>query len=111
MKSVPFWLWVVVAIVFYAASEYVSKLWGEHGRTRDAAFVVLGYGVTTICWLGLMAHRNQLFVISVAWQIVGALIAAFVGAGMFGERLAWWQWLGAVLGGASTVLLVIERGK
>lgn len=111
MVRVPIWFWALFGAVFYAAGEYASKRWGMNQTARTGLLVFACYGVTTVAWLGLMAHRNQLFIMSLAWQIVGALIGLIVGVVLFSERLAWWQWLGAALGAAASVLLVIEPGK
>lgn len=107
-RSVPFWAWIVVAVVFYVLSEYWSKLWSVRGTSLLAVLVYVGYGMTTLAWLGLMSHRSQLVVMSLSWQVCGALIAVLVGAVIFSEKLSVWQWCGVALGIVSTALLVIE---
>lgn len=106
LRAVPLWAWLLIALVFYAASEYWSKLWSINGSTWTAVLVFVGYSVTTVCWLGIMAHRSQLLLMSVSWQVVGAILAAFVGVGLFAEKLSVLQWVGVAVGMLSTVLML-----
>lgn len=107
-RSVPLWAWIAFAFVFYVLSEYWSKLWAIRGTATLAVLVYVGYAMTTLAWLGIMAHRSQLVIMSLSWQVCGALIAVCVGAVVFAERLSLWQWLGVALGIVSTAMMLIE---
>lgn len=90
-------------------AEYFSKVWGNRQTPVVGVVVVILYGLSTIGWLGIMAHKNQLFVMGVMWQVIVTLISATVGLVVFSEKLSGWQWAGAALAVMSVSMLLIEK--
>lgn len=105
MTRIPLWTWWVAAVLLYAAGEVVSKRWGNSTTWNNGTAVMAVYTVSTMCWLGIMAHTNKLVLMSTIWQAVGAVISALVGCWVFGEQLTATQWLGFAMVLAAGVLL------
>jgi drug/metabolite transporter (DMT)-like permease len=110
MKSIPIWAYVIFSGILYGAAEYHSKLWGNGRQTWTVgAIVMMLYGISTLGWLGIMAHKNQLFVMGLVWQMMVTVLSAFVGLFLFSEKLSAWQWIGVVMALGAMGLLMVEK--
>ena len=106
MTRLPLWFYWLGAMLLYGAGEALSKRWasGQPGAVGLASLAC--YTISTTCWLGIMAHTNQLARMSTIWELTCMLMAALLGVVVYGERLTPGQWLGFLLALAAGWLLV-----
>jgi len=105
MSAVPFWVYIVFAIIFNSFGEYFSKIWGNTQNILYAILTVLVYSISNVCWLGLMSHKNSLVLLSMLWVIVVAILSIIVGVGFFNETLSVRQWIGIAISMVAIFLL------
>ena len=106
MNKLPLWFYLAATILPYLLAEYLSKLWAIEHKFSVGLGTFICFSVCEICWLGVMSHRNQLFVMGMVWQIIIMLTSALVGLVCFSEKLNTSQWLGVACATFATFLLL-----
>lgn len=107
LLSVPAIIWLLISALFFAAGEYLSKVWGMHPSFNLAVLVVLIYGVGTFAWLPALLHKNQLATMGTLWLLLATIATVSIGLLIFHEKLTYLQMTGVVLAAFAMVLLGI----
>jgi len=100
-------MWIfytAIAMIFYAAGEYYSKL-HANGEPYIVFAAFAGYMVCTALWFPALRNNNQLAVMSLIWSMAYALVAIAIGVLVFKEHFSPLQAAGAVLALGALVLL------
>lgn len=103
--ALPFWFWLCCSCSFYAAGEYLSKLWANQPSSLLTIAVVAAYAVCGLLWLPLVLHKGSLAVAGAIFLLAGTVITTVIGVVIFDERLSSLQILGMCLAVAAFVLL------
>jgi multidrug transporter EmrE-like cation transporter len=98
------WLYAI-AMVFYCGADILSKYFGMKPTLFMGSTVMTCYIVGTFCWLGIMAQRNELALMSLIWQILATITSVSVGVLYFQEKLTMVQWSGAAFAIVGFILL------
>lgn len=96
-KHINIYTWYAIAAVLYSTGEVLSKYWGIQQKWSLAIAIIISYACSTICWLGIMANKNQLALMSCLWAVFSTILATGIGVLGFNERLTPIQWGGIVL--------------
>ena len=86
-----------IAMIFYSCGEILSKYWGEKQSIILAISINIFYSLGVICWLYIMAKKNQLALMSSIWQILTTIATLFIGLIIFHEKLTNLQYAGVGL--------------
>lgn len=81
------------------ASRSATPFRTTHFAAGTAIFAATGFG-----WVYILRHLN-LSAVGVTYGVSTVLFMACLGWLMFGEKIAWHEWVGITLGIASIVLL------
>jgi drug/metabolite transporter (DMT)-like permease len=98
-------LWLMVASLFYAAGEYYSKRWADHGGWYNIAMLFVTYMVGVALWLPALKITKTLAVTGMLWLMLAILTATLLGIFMFEEKLTACQWTGVAMAIIACVLL------
>jgi multidrug transporter EmrE-like cation transporter len=97
--------WLILSALFFAAGEYLSKVWANAPTGRGAALVVAAYAVGALAWLPALLHKNELAVMGTAWLLLATVATVVIGLFVFGENLSRVQWTGIGLAAIALFLL------
>lgn len=100
-----FYAYTLLALLFYAIGEMLSKLYANHGITHYAVVAFICYAITTGLWFPALRLNKQLAVTTTLWTVGYIVIGVLVGVGVFGERLTALHALGVLFGAISMVML------
>ena len=81
MKIIPLWLYWVFATTLYVIGEATIKRFSTNHGSNDLIIIWIVSNLSTISWLGIMTHTNQLAVMTAIWSIMAAFTS--VGIGVF----------------------------
>jgi len=107
--SIPAIVWLLISALFFAAGEFLSKLWGQAPSIRLTILVVLVYSLGSITWLPALLHKNQLSVMGTLWLLLGVLATIIIGVFVFHEHLNRYQIIGVVLALLAMILINIKN--
>lgn len=107
--SIPAIVWLLISALFFAAGEFLSKLWGQAPSIRLAILVVLVYSFGAITWLPALLHKNQLSIMGMLWLLLGVIATILIGVFVFHEHLNIYQIVGVVLALLAMILINIQN--
>jgi multidrug transporter EmrE-like cation transporter len=102
---VPAIVWLLISATFFAAGEYLSKMWGINPSLKFALLVALVYSIGSLFWLPTLLHKNQLIVMGTIWIILATLSTIIIGFLIFHEKLTLLQWTGVILSFIALLLI------
>src|SRR5258706_1582762 len=97
LMAVPAWAWLFISASGFTLGEYISKKWAQQPSARGAAVVVLTYAISTLAWLPVLLHKNQIALMGTLWLLLATVATIGVGLFVFGEQLTALQWVGVGL--------------
>lgn len=101
----PAWAWLLLSALFFACGEYLSKRFALSPSLLLVAATVSVYALGTLAWLPAIFQKNQLAVTGTLWNLLAFATTVGIGLSIFGEHLAWYQWLGLVCAACAIALL------
>ena len=105
--ALPVWFWIGLSALFFAAGEYVSKLFAINpGWSAFLLFIVVDI-ISAATWIPAIFEKNQLSVTGVVWSVASVMATVAVGALLFHEKVTTMQVVGLVLGVVAVGLLSI----
>jgi len=107
--SIPAIVWLLISALFFAAGEFLSKIWGQNPSIRLTILVVLVYSLGAITWLPALLHKNQLSVMGMLWLLLGVIATVLIGVFIFHEHLNNYQIIGIVLAILAMILINIQN--
>ena len=106
MKIIPLWLYWTFATVLYIIGEAATKRFSTNRESNDLIIMWIVSNLSTIIWLGIMIHANQLTVMTAMWSIIAAFTSAGIGVLIYKESLTLSQWSGFMLALIAGFLLI-----
>ncbi len=105
--SIPAIGWLIIAIVFYAGGEYLSKAWALGPSVLKTVLVLVAYSLGILAWLPALLQKNQLAVTGTLWSIMALITTVSIGIIVFHEHVGYLQIIGLALAFVATILLSI----
>lgn len=105
LLAVPAWAWLLLSASGFTLGEYVAKKWALQPSLGLATVVVLTYAVSTLAWLPVLLHKNQISLMGTLWLVLATVATVSVGVFAFHEQLSAVQWVGVGLALAALALL------
>ena len=96
--KIPIYIYFFIAMFGYSGGEYFSKSWGYKPSFVLALTILSCYAVGSICWLGIVLHKNEIARMGCIWQVLTTILTMFIGAVLLKEHLTSTQWIGAGFG-------------
>ena len=100
-------LWIIIAMVFYAVGEILSKMFANTPLPKTGILAVLCYTLNAACFLPALQKLNSLTILGTIWNICYVIVTLVIGLFVFGEPITTLQIVGLVFGLVSIVLLSI----
>ncbi len=107
--SIPAIIWLLISALFFAAGEYLSKLWAMGPSLRFTILVVMAYALGTLTWLPALLHKNQLAIMGTLWLLLATLATISIGIFIFHEQLNYFQIVGIILAAIAMILLNLNN--
>jgi len=99
------WCLFAVAMIFYALGDYFAKLLGNTGKWQYCTWAMIGYSVTSICFLIAMSKWSKLTILGSLWNVTYSILTLIIAFAFFGEKVGPSQLVGLGLGIVSVFLL------
>lgn len=103
--AVPYWVWLLLSAIVFAAGEYLSKIFALHPSFLQGALAVACYTVAVILWLPAIFQTNHLAVTGAIWSVLSLLLTVLIGIVVFNESVTLVHMFGIFLGLAAVGFL------
>ena len=85
-------------LVFEAIADIYAKQYGIKPRWTAFIVALLFYIICNSCWLVALKNGMELSKGAVLFSVISAVLACFIGVGLYKESLTWFEWIGILLG-------------
>lgn len=87
LLSINYLIWLVLAGVFFAAGEFLSKKFALNPKGILVVSILAVYSLGVLAWLPAILQKNQLSIVGAMWSVISLLTTVLIGLLLFGEKL------------------------